>query len=426
MKRTFPLLAGAVLAIALLAGAPATRAADEVLGSAAPAAVGFAPERLARIDEFINAQIAARQKAGAVVLLARRGKIAYFKAYGSAELASGRPMQTSDYFRLWSMTKPVTSVALLTLYEQGKFRLSDRLDRYLPAFKTVRVYAGTNAQGEAIYEEPKRAITIQDVMRHTAGFVYSYFDNTPVDAAYRAAGIDYVKMDSARDLTDKIATMPLLYQPGTRWVYSFSHDVQAYLVEYFSGMSFDAYCRKVIFEPLGMKDTFFGAPPERRARFAETYMAAPDGGLTVTSLAGEKEDVYRHFTDHPFGGAGLSSTPLDYLRFAQMLLNGGELGHARILGRKTVELMTSDNLPPGVGSGDAGFGYGLGVWVLNNPALSGNLGSVGQFGWGGIATTYVVIDPKEQLVALLFAQYTPTDHRFIDPWVTLVYQALVP
>ena len=426
MTRTRRLFASAALALALVTATPPMLAADALLGAASPAALGFSPERLARIDQFIDAEIAAQHKAGAVVLLARHGKVAYFKAYGAAELASGRAMRTDDYFRLWSMTKPVASVALLTLYEQGKFRLSDPLAKYLPAFNKVRIYAGTDAHGEPSYEEPVRPITMQDVMRHTAGFVYSYFDNTAVDIAYRAAGIDYQKMDSAQALTDKIATMPLLYQPGTRWVYSFSHDVQAYLVEYFSGMRFDAYCRKVIFEPLGMQDTFFGVPPERRARFAETYMAGPDGGLAVTKLAGEKEDVYRHFTDHPFGGAGLSSTPMDYLRFAQMLLNGGELGGKRILGRKTVELMTADNLPPGVSSGYPGTGYGLGVWVLNNPALAGNLGSVGQFGWGGIATTYVVIDPKEQLVALLFAQYTPIDHRFIDPWVTLVYQALAP
>ena len=415
----------ALALLAAFAAAPLAAATAELLAPAPAATLGFAPERLARIDRFIDGEIAAKRKAGAVVLIARHGRVAYLKAYGQASLEDGRAMRTDDYFRLWSMTKPVTSVALLSLYEQGRFRLTDPLAQYLPAFAHVRVYAGKDAAGNPIYEEPKRPPTMQDVMRHTAGFTYGYFGDTPVDAAYRDDGIDYLKLDSVGALTAKIAGEALLYQPGTRWVYSFSHDVQAYLVELLSGMPFADYCRRTIFEPLDMKDTFFGMPEERQSRFPVSYSAGPDGKLVPTVMGRYPGDPYRHFTRHPFGGAGLSSTPADYLRFAQMLLNGGELGGHRILGRKTVELMTADNLPAEASGSDAGFGYGLGVWVLKDPAAAGNLGSVGQFGWGGIATTYVVIDPKEDLVALLFAQYVPSDHKFIDPWITLVYQALV-
>jgi len=425
-------LRAGLAAVVLLAASLPALAAGAGLPAAAPESLGFSAERLARIDQFMDGEIAAKRKAGAVVLVARHGKIAYFKAYGTADLASGRPMRSDDYFRLWSMTKPVTSVALLTLYEQGKFRLTDPLAKYIPGFAKARVLAGVDAMGQPSYEDPKRPITIQDVMRHTAGLTYGYFGDTPVDAAYRKAGVDYEKQDSVQSLSEAMAAMPLLYQPGTRWVYSFSHEVQARLVEIFSGMRFDAYCRKAIFEPLGMKDTFFGIPEERRARFAQSYSQGPDGKLAVTALSrllatapGSGHDDYDHFTQHPFGGAGLASTPLDYLRFAQMLLNGGELDGHRVLGRKTVELMSTNALPEGLTIGEPGEGYGLGVGVTTSPALAGHLGSAGSFGWGGIASTRVVIDPKEDLVALLFTQYVPSDYGFIDPSMALIYQALV-
>jgi CubicO group peptidase (beta-lactamase class C family) len=423
-----PLLRSTALATLLVVLVPAARGAGTDLPVVAPAAAGFSAERLARIDAWLAAEITAKRKAGAVALIARHGKIVYFKAFGSADLASGRPMRTDDYFRLWSMTKPVTAVALLTLYEQGRFRLTDPLADYLPAFKDARVLAGVDDQGAPVYVKPARPITIQDVFRHTAGFVYGYFGDTPVDRAYREAGIDYAKLDSPRVMAEKMAAMPLLYQPGTRWVYSFAADVQAALVEQLSGERLDAYCQRVIFAPLGMRDTFFGVPAARRARFATSYSPGKDGTLVVTQAgpaALDLDRLYEHFTEHPFGGAGLASTPADYLRFAEMLLEGGALGGHRILGRKTVELMTSDHLPPGVDDVAPGLRFGLGVDFLANPALAGNAGSVGQYGWGGLATTDYVADPKEDLVALLFTQYVPTDSRFEETWRALAYQALV-
>jgi CubicO group peptidase (beta-lactamase class C family) len=422
-RRRFALAVTLLTLLWVRPAAPAEAAREAALAPATPAAVGLSAERLARLDRFLDDEIAAKRKAGAVVLIARHGRIAYFRAYGEADSESHRPMRTDNLFRMQSMTKPVTSVALLTLYEQGKFQLTDPLEKYLPAFKNVRVYKGTGPSGELLLEDPKHPITIEDVFRHTAGFSYGYFSDTPVDHAYRDAGVSYEKSDSLKEFTDKLATMPLLYQPGTKWHYSFAHEVQAYLVEYFSGMPFDAYCQKVIFGPLGMKDTVFGVPPEKAARFAAVYH--PDAaGRALPGLAASDGLDYTHFTGRPFGGASLSSTAGDYLRFAQMLLNGGRLDGVRILSRKTVELMTADHLAPAIPPLRPGVGYGLGVGVVIDPAQAGSIGSAGEFFWGGYATTSVIINPKEQLVGLLLAQYQPMDFPMIDRWKVLLYQAI--
>lgn len=414
-------LATQVLFAALLcAPAPAPSWARE-LERARPESVGFSSTRLKRLDAWMQGELAARRKAGAVVLIARHGRIAWEKAYGVADLASGRPMRTDAMFRLYSMTKPVTAVALLTLYEQGRFQLTDPLDKYLPAFGKVRVYAGLDPQGKMILERPKRAVTLQDVFRHTAGFTYGgYFDDTPVDKAYQAAGVP--ASQSLAELVGRMSGLPLLYQPGERWVYSFSYDVLAYLAESLSGMSFEEYCRKVIFEPLGMKDTVFGIPPGLASRYPTIYTTDRDGALKAIAAP---DDTYARFTGHPGGGAGLSSTPRDYLRFAQMLLNGGELDGVRILSPASVALMTSDNLPPGTAYWHDGMRYGLGVGIVTDPAQAGNLGSKGQFGWPGLASTWFTVDPKEDLVALVFVQDMPRDVPFDDEFQTLVYQALV-
>jgi len=405
------------------AGARATARAHEPPRATTPESVGFSSERLARLDRWMNDEIAQKRKAGAVVLIARHGRIAWEKAYGVADIASGEPMRTDAIFRLFSMTKPITSVALLTLYEQGKFQLTDPLERFIPAFKDVGVYAGVKPGGGIAVAVPKRKITIQDVFRHTAGFAYGgYFEDTPVDKAYQAAGIDYAKLDSLTELVNKLSAMPLLYEPGERWVYSFSHDVLAYLVEQLSGLPFDEYCRRTIFRPLGMHDTVFGMPPDRAARYPTAYKTDASGTLTAFT---REQDVYPHFTSHPFGGASLAASAEDYLRFAQMLLNGGELNGVRILAPKTVELMRSDNLPPGTSYWAPGMRYGLGVSVLADPAQAGIIGSKGEFGWPGAASTWVGIDPTEDLVALVLTQFLPRDVRFNDEFQTMVYQALI-
>ena len=390
-----------------------------------PESVGLSSERLSRMDKVMQGEIDQKRKAGIVVLIARHGSIAYHKAFGFADIESGTKMETDKLFRLYSMTKPITTVALLTLYEEGKFQLSDPLEKYIPAFKGVKVFAGFDNKGAMILEEPKRKITIHDVMRHTAGFGYGMGGDSPMTKAYHEAGIDFDKLDSLKELVEKLATVPLLYQPGERWEYSVSHDVQAYLVEYFSGMSFDKYVQTRILQPLGMKDTVFGVPKEYVSRYTTNYGPGKGGGLEAIDKP--ESGRYARYTDHPFGGLSLSSTSTDYFLFSQMLLNGGKLDNVRILGKKTVELMRSNNLPPAVpnlGSMYGGSAYGLGVYVLLSPAQDENLGSPGNFGWSGAATTYVIIDPKEDLVALFFTQFMG-DFSIVKSFQTLVYQSIV-
>ena len=412
------------LVAAMLFGMLATDLAAKDVKVVVPESVGLSSERLSRLGKALQDEVDQKKKAGIVVLIARHGSIAYHNAFGMADIESGKKMQTDCLFRLYSMTKPITSTALLMLYEEGKFQLTDPLEQYIPAFKSVKVYAGLDGNGKMVLEEPKRKITIQDVFRHTAGFSYG-FGETPVDKAYQQAGIEFSKLDSLKELVDKLETVPLLYQPGERWVYSVAHDVQAYLVEYFSGMRFDRYVQTRILQPLGMRDTVFGIPKEYVNRYTTNYGPAKGGGLEATDKP--ENSNYARYLDHPFGGLGLSSTAMDYFLFSQMLLNRGKLGNARLLGRKTVELMTSNNLPPqipDIGPLGHGTGYGLGVSVLLDPARSGNIGSVGQFGWGGAATTWVVIDPKEDMISLFFTQYMPMDPNIVNRFRALVYQAV--
>lgn len=395
------------------------------LKTAKPEQVGMSSERLTRIDKFMQEQIDNKKTGGIIVLVARKGKIVHHKVFGYADIESGQKLTTGHLFRLYSMTKPVTSVALLTLYEQGKFQLDDPLELYIPAFKDVMVFSGADDNGEMILEKPKRKITIHDVFRHTAGFSYGFGPDL-VSKSYQEAGMDFQKMDSLKELVDKLVKQPLLYHPGEKWVYSVAHDVQAYLVEYFSGMSFDKYCIENIFRPLGMKDAVFGIPKEYVSRYTTNYGPDKDGNGIVPIDKPETSN-YARFTEHPFGGLSLSSTTMDYAKFSQMLLNGGELNGVRILGKKTVELMRANHLPeavPSISLG-SGIGYGLGVSSLINPAASGNLSSVGNFGWGGAATTQVLIDPVEDLVLLFFTQYMPGDMAIQAKFQTLAYQAIV-
>ena len=411
-----------VILAALLSGVLMTSVSAKDPKAAAPESVGLSTERLERLGKAMQDDIDQKKTGGIVVLIARHGAIAYHKAFGMADIESGKKMQTDNLFRLYSMTKPVTSAALLMLYEEGKFQLTDPLDKYIPAFKNVKVFVKLDDKGEMVLEEPKRKIAIQDVFRHTAGFSYG-FDDTPVAKAYQKAGMDFAKLDSLKELVDKLATLPLLYQPGERWVYSVAHDVQAYLVEYFSGMRFDKFVQTRIIEPLGMKDAVFGIPKNYVSRYTTCYGPAKAGGIEATDKP--ESSNYARYTDHPFGGLSLSSTTTDYYLFAQMLLNRGRLGNARLLGRKAVELMTMNNLPPKVpDNGTPGTGYGLGVSVLMDPAQNGNIGSVGQFGWGGAATTWVIIDPKEDMVALYFTQFMPMDFNVVNRFQTLVYQTI--
>ena len=414
IRRVFTLTIAAVLACVTVI------AADRPVAS--PEGVGMSSTRLARLDAALQAEIAAGKLPGMVVAVARRGQVVYEKAFGVANLQTREPMRTDALFRLYSMTKPIASVGLLTLYEQGKFRLTDPVDRYLPQFANVKVYKGTDASGKPMLTAPSRKPTIQDAFRHTLGLA-SGLGQSPVDVMYRDAGLSMGQLDSLAQEIDKLGTVPLLYDPGERWVYGLGHDVQARLIEIFSGMSYAEYLQRTIFGPLGMRDTVFGVPARLKARFPVVYSPRPDG-----TLAPDTADTYARFTDHHFATLSLSGSVPDYLRFAQMLLNGGQLEGTRILGIKTVELMRQNHLPPNIPSitpGSTATGWGLGVSVtLNVPAL-GRLNSVGSFGWSGAATTTFSVDPQEKLTYVIAAQLMPNDAAIMQRVETLIYQAIV-
>jgi CubicO group peptidase (beta-lactamase class C family) len=397
---------------------PATAAEDE----GAVARAGLSLERLDRLDALIEREIAAGRSSGMVVVVARHGAVVQ-RHYGFMDLESRTPMQADAMFRLYSMTKPIASVALLTLYEQGHFQLTDPLDQYIPQFAGLKVYAGKDASGQPILEAPKRKPTIQDAFRHTLG-LSGGLGPTDVDVLYREAGIGMFELDSLREEMERLATVPLRYSPGDQWVYGLGHDVQAYLVEHFSGMPYAEYVRTTILEPLGMRRTTFGVPPALKRDFATVYDRDAAG-----SLVPDRADRYARFTDHAFGTLSMSGSAPDYLRFAQMLLNGGELDGVRILGRKTVELMTQNHLPPNIPSiapnGPAATGYGLGVSVTLDTAALGRPGSPGTFGWGGAATTTFSVNPAEDMAIVIMGQVMPNDGDLLQKVETLVYQALV-
>ena len=414
-----------VILLTAILGAVATAGlSSKDLPGAKPEDVGLSSERLARMDKLIHAYVDAGRTPGVVTLIARHGKVVHVDAYGKADLASGRPTRADDIFRMYSMTKPITSVALLMQYEEGKFQLTDPLSKFFPAFADVKVLNGMTPTGGMMLDSPRRPITIQDVFRHSAGFTYGVFGGSPVDKMYQEADILGTDLDG---LMTKLPKLPLLYQPGEQWVYSVAHDVQAALVEKLSGQKFDDYVRQRIFTPLGMADSMFKIAADKKARVPSLYSVGKDGKLAVDNnpLGGA------NYGDAVFGGYSISTTAADYANFAQMLLNKGQFNGVRLLSPKTVELMATNHLPPpALASGAASFlgpgtGYGLGVSVLMNPALKGNIGSAGEFGWSGAASTHVLIDPKEDLVAIYCTQLMGGDFAIRAEFATLLYQSIV-
>jgi CubicO group peptidase (beta-lactamase class C family) len=406
-----------VLALLMTAGSAGITSKD--LPAAKPEDVGLSSERLARMTRTIHEYVDAGRTPGVVTLIARHGKVVHVDAYGKADLATGRQTRTDDLFRMYSMTKPITSAALLMLFEEGKFELTDPLSRYFPAVGDMKVYVGSAPQGGMLLDSPRRPITIQDVFRHSAGFSYG-FGGSPVDKAYQDANLFATDLTS---MMEKLGKLPLLYQPGDRWVYSIAHDVQAALVEKLSGQKFDDFVRQRIFDPLEMKDSMFKVPADKKSRVPSLYSMGHDRKLAV-----DTSDLGRGYGDLVFGGYSISTTIGDYALFAQMLLNKGELNGVRLLSPKTVELMATNHLTPAAlaaGGVGPGTGYGLGVSVLMNPAERGNIGSVGEFGWSGAASTHVLIDPTEDLVAIYCTQLMGGDFSLRANFATLLYQSIV-
>ena len=391
-----------------------------------PEAIGFSSERLARIVPAMQRYVDDKKLAGIVTLIARRGQVAHFEKVGWADIENNRPIQLDTIFRIYSMTKPITSVAVLILLEEGRLHIGDPVSRFIPAFKNVKVLDNSTGSGVR-YIAPNREINLRDLLTHTAGLSYGMEENVYIDELYRTA---WAEMDKNPELTleefiSAIAKFPLASQPGTAFRYSVATDVLGYLVQVVSGMPFEDFLKRRIFDPLGMADTAFYVLADKLDRFCANYGPNEQGGLKVIDPVNSLQ--YTRPPKCPSGGGGLVSTATDYWRFAQMLLNGGELDGARLLGRKTVEFMLANHLPPHLHPFDeAAYGFGLGGNVLLDLGKSPMLGSVGAFGWGGAANTNFWIDPHEQLIGVLMLQFMPSDTYPVKfDFRNLTYQALV-
>jgi CubicO group peptidase (beta-lactamase class C family) len=377
----------------------------------ADAALGASLIDKAKIDAALSGFIESHTLVGVSALVYEDGREAYFGAFGQADREAGKPMTRGTLVQIFSMTKPITGVALMSLYEAGKFQLDDPLAKYAAEFADLRVYAGIDTHGEVVYEALRRPVTIRDITRHTAGF-YAGTDHMPVGEIYRAADPTSIHNTLAQEAT-KLGSVPLLFQPGTRWLYGASVDVQALLVERLSGMPFDKYLQEKIFKPLGMKNTRYVLLAQDRARIAAMYDWHEDGTLTR-----EPDDAALEFNsrDWPLkpGSFGLISTLDDYMRFARMLQNGGELDGMRILKPETVRLMATDAMPAQVtdtswlpSKGQVGFGIDFAVRIRRPASAQEASGAVGEFFWDGAADTLFWVDPKNKITAVLFTQYRP-------------------
>lgn len=403
--------------------------------SAAPAApapetLGFSAERLARFEQTLNAQLANQQLAGAVTLLARHGTVLSFNSYGQQDIASATPMAKDSIFRIYSMTKPVISVAMMILYEEGKWLPQEPISKYIPEFKNLKVYAGTAGNGQILLEAPQHEPTMLELLTHTAGFSSGFF-NTPVDKLYAPQKL--FESGSLQEFIAKLAQLPLAYQPGQAWEYGASADIQGYLIERLSGMSLPEFLQQRIFTPLAMKDTAFQVPPTKLARLATGYQ--PDASGALSPMA--HDPLVSQAPKMPSGGSGLYSTAEDYYHFAQMLLNGGEFNHQRILAPSSVKVLRSNHLPEalrtgkyGVGSYrmQPGFGFGYNLGVVDDPVKLGSATGDGTFLWLGIGGTWFWVDPANDIVFIGMTQRwlaAPNTPSFEELSRVLIHQALL-
>jgi CubicO group peptidase (beta-lactamase class C family) len=434
MRRSFGVFVGAVVLVTTAAAAWA-----EALTPAQPEEVGLSSQRLEKIGQVFKQEIAQGKLPGAVIMIARKGRVAYHEAFGFQDKAKEQPMRKDTVFRIYSMTKPLASVAAMTLVEDGKIQLTDPVSKWLPEFKNLQVSApASDALGQVSYRlvAVDRAPTVQDLLRHTAGLAYGEITANPlVKAAYTKGRLFKPDFDyNAIDLTPEeevqaIAAAPLAYQPGTTWEYSMAVDVLGRVVEKASGKRLGEYLDERLFKPLKMADTGFSVPADKMARLAEPLPTDPATGGPNRLI-----DVSQP-PKNDSGGAGAVSTASDYLRFAEMMLEGGKLDDARVLSRTTVALMASDHLGPQIRRtvtpgeqlmGVPGYTFGLGFMVRQEPGIAGVPGSQGEFMWAGYAGTFFWIDPKEQLVAVLMTQAPgPSRAYYRRELKQLVYQAIV-
>ncbi|HUF75345.1 MAG TPA: serine hydrolase domain-containing protein [Longimicrobiales bacterium] len=404
-----------VLSTALVLGGcevPAGSAAAGTLPDlqrATPEEVGMSSERLARLHDAMQQLVDEGRLAGITTMIARRGRIVDFQTFGYRDLEEQDPMAEDDIFRIYSMSKPITGVALMTLYEEGAFQLSDAVEEYIPELSDLQVVRSWGPNGPVL-EEADHPMTIRELMSHTAGLAYGIGAPGPVDSMYAARGV-LARDQTLEDMIDKLAGMPLRHQPGTQWFYSIAVDVQGYLVEVLSGQPFDEFLEERLFGPLGMVDTGFHVPEEDHDRFAEYYRYDDAGGLVAQPATGAPGSrPYLDPTTFFSGGGGLVSTTMDYMRFSQMLLNGGELDGVRILSPTTVALMSRNQMPREAAERAPGVGFGLDFNVVLDP-IGKEYVSVGEFSWGGAAGTWFWIDPVEELVFVGMIQQAGSPRR---------------
>ena len=400
---------------------------------ARPEEVGLSAPRLARILSWMRRWVDPGRLPGLIVAIVRNDRLAWFETRGFRDVESGRPVEPDTLYRMYSMTKPITTVAALMLYEEGRFQLDDPIAKYIPAFAGTRVFASGDA--DSFETEPlARPITVHDLMTHTSGLTYSFQCEHPVDALYRRRGIDFnANLGPLANVVEATAAQPLVFQPGGRWNYGVSTDVLGRLVEIWSGLPLDAFLAERIFSPLGMVDTGFHVAEGEGGRFASNYTRSEEGGLALVDAARESRFLKPAATLS--GGGGLVSTAADYLRFLRMLRGRGTLGDTRLLGRKTVEHMTANQLPGDLADMGqptfsetpfTGVGFGLGVSVMLDPAKARIVGSPGEYAWGGMASTAFWVDPAEDLIVLLLTQLSPSSTYPIRRELrVLIYQALL-
>ena len=394
-----------------------------------PETVGLSTERLSRIDKIMEAHVAQQKIAGGVILLARHGKIAHLGAYGMMDVEAEKPMAPDTIFRIASMTKQITSVAVMMLYEEGHFRLHEPVSNFIPAFKEMTVLPPESDEDSAAPVPATRQITFWNLLTHTSGLTYHW--NERLGPQYNDAGITHGLLQDESTLAKKmkvLATIPLLHQPGDRVEYGLSIDVLGYLVEVASGMPLDQFFSERIFKPLGMTDTHFFIPEAKRERIATVYERTGDGPIMRKSQEPTVNGSLIYSTDYPYngprtyfsGGAGLVSTASDYARFAQMMLNGGEFEGVRLLSRKTVELMTTHQLS------DMGvdYGFGLGFSIVLDASDLREIGSVGAYSGGGFFTSFF-IDPQEQMLGIFMCQLHPGGSDLAERIRILSYQAII-
>jgi CubicO group peptidase (beta-lactamase class C family) len=411
--------------------------------------VGFSEERLARIKPVMQRYVDERKLPGVVTVVARKGQIVHFEAVGDRDIERGEPMTPDTIFRIFSMTKPVVSIGVMMLWEQGLITLGDSISDYIPELSDLTVYVGDD--GDSIVTEPAhRPIAIIDLLTHTSGFTYDFYTPHPVPLMYVRRGVlpggdrldppGLIPIEGAKPvetlqtMVEALGEIPLLHQPGERWSYGVNTDILGYLIEKVTGQALPDFLRERIFEPLGMTDTAFYVPRDKLDRFAAAYV--PDGGSGLALRDDPKTSRYREPPTLPSGGAGLVSTAADYYRVCQMLIDGGEMNGTRILGSKTVELISSNYLSDttslmeeyasesGVHATE-GLGFGLGFAVVTDPAKLADAGAAGSYFWGGAASTEFWIDPETEIVAILMTQLIPSGTYPIPAqFKALVYQAL--